>query len=67
MATAVRPIVVVLEDEDRERLVVLAHVRGRGTTPAHIAAQAIRAWLAGPGQRELAEAADRLAGPRIAG
>lgn len=56
---------VALEKDDHERLAVIALLRGRDVTKADVVALIIREWLAGPGQRELADAADRLAGPRV--
>lgn len=62
---AVRPLFVPIDRDDLERLRLIAHHRGRGMTPSDVAAEALRAWLAGAGQRELADAADALAGPRV--
>lgn len=62
---AYKPLILALERDDHERLAVIAICRGRDTTKAEVAALVIREWLAGAGQRELADAADRLAGPRL--
>lgn len=62
---AYRPLVLMLERDDVERLSVIALVRGRDVSKVDVAESVIREWLSGAGQRELAEAADRLAGPRL--
>lgn len=62
---AYRPLVLMLEREDIERLSVIALHRGRDVTKVDVAESVLREWLVGAGQAELAEAADRLAGPRI--
>jgi len=62
---AYKPLIIVLERDDHERLSVIGLLRGRNVCKGDVAAQVLREWLAGEGQRELAEAADKLAGPRI--
>lgn len=58
-----------LDADDHERLAVIALLRSATrrdrVTKAEVVELIVREWLAGPGQAELASAADRLAGPRI--
>jgi hypothetical protein len=60
-----RPLYLTLERDDHERLAVIALHRGRDVRKEDVAAQVLREWLGGAGQKELADLADRLAGPRL--
>lgn len=62
---AYKPLILTLERDDHERLAVIALLRGRDISKADVAERVLREWLAGAGQKELAEAADKLAGPRL--
>ena len=58
-----------LQHDDHERLAVIALLRSRRGSAqvkkGDVVATIVREWLAGAGQRELAAAADNLAGPRL--